>query len=132
MSSWDSDSETVRAPIMKPSRGIAREGYPFILIAFLVAAALGFFGGKLVGCVSLILPLFVLNFFRDPDRDPPQDASLVVSPADGKVISVAEVKEERYLHQAMKRICIFMNVLNVHVNRVPVSGRVKTVVYNPG
>lgn len=117
--------------IMAPSWGIAREGYPFIAIAFLIAAA-AWIGGPWAGVPALALPAFVMNFFRDPERTPPPGENLVVSPADGKVISVTEVDEGRYLHRRMKRVCVFMNVFNVHVNRVPVSGRVKTIRYNPG
>lgn len=125
------DAESLQ-PIMAPSKGIAREGYPFIAIAFLVAAGFAWIGGPWLGLPALVLPAFVMNFFRDPERVPPADESLVVSPADGKVLSVAEVDEGRYLNCRMKRICIFMNVFNVHVNRIPVSGRVKDVRYNLG
>lgn len=117
--------------IMAPSKGIAREGTPFIAIAFLIAAGAIWIGGPW-SLPALILPAFVLNFFRDPERTPPAGEDLVVSPADGKVLSVTEVDEGRYLHRRMKRVCVFMNVFNVHVNRVPVSGQVKVVRYNPG
>ncbi len=121
-----------KEPIMRPSIGIAREGYPFIAIAFLIAAAVAWLAGPIAGAALLLLPAFVLNFFRDPERTPPEGEDLVVSPADGKVISIAEVDESRYLNRRMKRVCVFMNVFNVHVNRVPVSGCVKEVRYNPG
>lgn len=117
---------------MPASHGIAREGYPFLVGAFLISAAAFFFGGPTAGYVSILLPLFVANFFRDPERTTPDGADLVVSPADGKVLSIGEVEEGRYLNRRLKRICIFMSVMNVHVNRVPLSGRVKSVRYNPG
>jgi phosphatidylserine decarboxylase len=112
--------------------GIAREGIPFILLALALTAVAFLLAGPVAGAVSLLFPAFVTNFFRDPERTPPAGEDLVVSPADGKVISVAEVDEGRYLNRRMKRICVFMNVFNVHVNRVPVSGRVEAVRYNPG
>lgn len=119
-------------PVMPASFGIAREGYPFIAIAFFIAALAAWLGGPWVGVPALVIPGFVLNFFRDPERIPPEGDNLVISPADGKVISVEEVDEARYLSRRMKRVCVFMNVFNVHVNRVPVSGRVQQVRYNPG
>jgi len=122
----------IKEPIMAPSKGIAREGYPFIAVAFLIAAGVAWVGGPIAGAVSLALLAFVLNFFRDPERMPPAGEDLVVSPADGKVISIAEVDEGRYVNRRMKRICVFMNVFNVHVNRIPVAGRIKEVRYNPG
>lgn len=121
-----------KTDIMAPSWGIAREGFPFIAIAFLIAAAAAWIGGPWAGIPALVVPAFVMNFFRDPERAPPAGEDLVVSPADGKVLSVAEVDEGRYLNRRMKRVCVFMNVFNVHVNRIPVSGRVKAVRYNPG
>lgn len=126
------NSETVKAPIMRPGVVVAREGIPFILIALAIAALVFVFAGVIAGAVSLLLPAFVTNFFRDPEREPPSGEDLVVSPADGKVLSIAEVDENRFLNRRMKRVCVFMNVFNVHVNRVPVSGKILAVKYNPG
>lgn len=131
--SWsDSNTETVKAPIMRTGFLVAREGIPFILIALVIAALIFVFAGPIAGAVALALPAFVTNFFRDPEREPPSGEDLIVSPADGKVISIAEVDEGRYLNRKMKRVCVFMNVFNVHVNRVPVSGKIVSVRYNPG
>ncbi len=121
--------------VMPPSKGVAREGYPFIAVAIALSILLWLVAGWVAGAVSLILPVFVTSFFRDPHRVPacdPQDASILVSPADGRVLSVAEVSEDRFLNHRMLRVCIFMSVFNVHVNRVPCSGRVKTIHYLPG
>jgi len=131
--SWlDSNTETVKAPIMRTGFLVAREGVPFILIALAIAALVFLFAGPVAGAVSLLLPAFVTNFFRDPEREPPSGEDLIVSPADGKVISIQEVDEARYLNKRMKRVCVFMNVFNVHVNRVPISGKINQVRYNPG
>lgn len=129
MSSSDQPSQS---SIMPASHGIAREGYPFLIAALVISTVAFLFGGPVAGSVSAVIPLFVANFFRDPERTTPEGGDLVVSPADGKVLSIGEVEEGRYLNRRMKRICIFMSVTNVHVNRVPVSGRVKGVRYNPG
>jgi phosphatidylserine decarboxylase len=132
MSLSEADTGAPDAPVMRGGMGIAREGIPFILLALALSAVAFMLAGPVAGAVSVLLPAFVTNFFRDPERTPPAGENLVVSPADGKVISVAEVDEARYLNRRMKRICVFMNVFNVHVNRVPVSGRVEAVRYNAG
>jgi phosphatidylserine decarboxylase len=111
---------------------VAAEGWPFILPLAIVTALLFSIGWKNTAVVSLLLTLFVLYFFRDPERTVPQDAGAVVSPADGKVIVVKDIFEPTYLKQEVKQISIFLSVFNVHVNRFPISGTVETVKYNPG
>lgn len=111
---------------------VAREGYPFILAALFCIIVVWAVG--LVWLEVLLVPLgiFVVAFFRDPERETPADKSAIVSPADGKVIKVEEIKDDKFLKAEALRICIFMNVFNVHVNRVPAAGRVVDVIYNPG
>lgn len=117
----------------------AREGYPFILIAFAMAAA-GYAAALarrswplwLLAFVLTLLLLWVAYFFRDPERTGERGPDLVISPADGRVIEVVEVDEPAFLQGRAIRISVFMNVLNVHVNRYPVAGRVAYVHYNPG
>ncbi len=118
--------------VMPPSRFIAREGYPFVLVGFGIAVILWLFFGITAGLISLSLPLAIALFFRDPERVPPEDESLVVSPADGRVLSIEEFDDKRYLKRRVKRVCIFLSIFNVHVNRIPWSGRIKEVRYNPG
>lgn len=86
-----------------------------------------------IGCAVLLL-LFVVFFFRDPDRQPPRDASrLVLAPADGKVVEVVEVDyEPLYLQGPARRVSIFLSPLDVHVNRVPAEGVIEWVRYVPG
>jgi phosphatidylserine decarboxylase len=74
--------------------------------------------------VSGGLLLFTLWFFRDPERKPPADSSLVSSPADGTVTLVDEVEEEQFFKRRMKRVSIFLSVFDVHVNRTPIAGEV--------
>lgn len=76
--------------------------------------------------------LFTLNFFRDPERKTPAVEGAVVSPADGKVLSISEVDEPEYLQGRAKQVCIFMSPLNVHVNRYPISGRIDYYRYIEG
>ena len=110
----------------------APEGYPFIIFFGLVTIAAAFFGGGFYAVPPLVITLFMFHFFRDPDRDVPDDKGVFVSPADGRVILVRDVHEPKYLHAEAKEISIFMSPMNVHVNRSPCDGRVKTVKHNEG
>jgi phosphatidylserine decarboxylase len=117
----------------------AREGLLFIAIAAVVAAGgFGFaitrrsWGLWLAAFVLLLLALWVAYFFRDPERTGERGPSLVVSPADGKLIMITEVEEPTFVQGRAIRLSIFMNVFNVHVNRYPVAGVVKYVHYNKG
>jgi len=117
---------------------IAPEGWPFIWISLALTAALAVVWRAWPGwtlalpCLAGLLTIWVVVFFRDPERAGPRGDRLVISPADGRVISVAQVEEPMYLVERSTRVSIFMNVVNVHVNRFPVSGEVDIVHYNPG
>ena len=117
----------------------AREGLIFIAIAALLTA--GAFALAvtrrswslwLVAIVLLLLALWVAYFFRDPERSGERGSSLVVSPADGKLIMITEVDEPNFVRGRATRLSIFMNVFNVHVNRYPVDGAITYVHYNEG
>jgi phosphatidylserine decarboxylase len=117
----------------------AREGYPFIGIAtvlavaaFALALARRSWSLWLLAVVITILALWVAYFFRDPERSGERGANIVVAPADGKLIMIAEVDEPSFIGGRATRLSIFMNVFNVHVNRYPVDGTVEYVHYNPG
>jgi phosphatidylserine decarboxylase len=117
----------------------AREGLIFIGIAMLLAAVAVTAAVMwrswplwLVAFVLMILALWVAYFFRDPERSGERGGTLVIAPADGRVVMITEVDEPAFLHGKALRISIFMNVFNVHVNRYPVSGTVRFVHYNPG
>jgi phosphatidylserine decarboxylase len=117
----------------------AREGLLFIAIAAVVAAgAFGFaisrrlWGLWLAAFVLLLLALWIAYFFRDPERTGDRGPSLVVSPADGKLVMITDVSEPSFIQGRAIRLSIFMNVFNVHVNRYPVDGVVKYVHYNKG
>lgn len=117
----------------------AREGLLFIAIAAVIAAgAFGFaisrrsWGLWLAAFVLLLLALWVAYFFRDPERTGERGPSLVVSPADGKLIMITEVDEPSFIQGRAIRLSIFMNVFNVHVNRYPVDGVVAYIHYNKG
>jgi phosphatidylserine decarboxylase len=117
---------------------IAREGYPFIAYAaalslFLVFCAVGLHSLVLAvpAAIMTLLTIFVVSFFRNPERTPSGDENTIVAPADGTVIVVERVPETPLGCEALK-ISIFMSVFNVHVNRAPLSGKVIDVVYNRG
>jgi len=111
---------------------VAAEGWPFILPLAAVTVLCFLFGWKHMGYVAFALFLFVLFFFRDPERTISEGKGIVVSPADGKVIVIKDIYEPDYLKQDVKQISIFLSVFNVHVNRTPIGGTVETVKYNPG
>jgi phosphatidylserine decarboxylase len=121
---------------------IAREGYPFIAGAMVLALALYALsfalppalltGARAVAIVSLVFALFCTWFFRDPERRSAADSRALLSPADGTVIDIREVQEPLYLKTMVKRVSIFMSVFSVHVNRAPMKGMIDFVHYNPG
>ncbi len=105
---------------------IAREGIPFVTLALLfLLLCLALFRGW--GLVSVLLPAFVLNFFRNPRRSVPEGKDLILSPADGKI-----VKSEQDPGTGRWKVGIFMNVFDVHLNRIPVTGTVESIEYIPG
>jgi phosphatidylserine decarboxylase len=111
---------------------VASEGWPFILPMAAATALCFALGWRYPAGVLLALTLFVLYFFRDPERVVPEGRGLVVSPADGRVIVIKDVFEPDYLKQDVKQVSIFLSVFNVHVNRAPCEGSVELVKYNPG
>lgn len=117
--------------MLKPSVGIALEGLPYIIISAFVTLLCAILEWWFPTLVMLGLTLFIGHFFRDPERVGPEDAEAVSSPADGKIIKVT--REEDPVSGEMRQvIAIFMNVFNVHVNRMPVSGKIETIRYIPG
>jgi phosphatidylserine decarboxylase len=113
---------------------IHTEGYKFLVIAGFVTIILLSFSGFL-GVIGLLLTVWVYYFFRDPERVIIGDDNYLVSPADGEVIKVEEAngpKEVGLENKKLKKISIFMNVFDCHVNRVPCSGTVEEILYKPG
>lgn len=118
---------------------IAKEGYVTIIIVFIFSLLMAFtasFGPIwLQYSVYLILVVFcglILFFFRDPERDSPDDDKLILSPADGRVVLIQEVEEDEYMDGKVTQVSIFLSPLDVHVNRVPFSGNLEYVKYYPG
>ena len=110
---------------------IAREGWPFLAIAAVVAAVLSVLGFIVLAFLAWVAFAFILQFFRDPARTIPQGANSVLSPADGRIV-VVETTRDPYLERDALKISVFMNVFNVHSNRSPVDGTVVNRWYHPG
>ena len=118
----------IKRPFIHP------EGWKFAAIFFVISMAALMLWVPLAS-IGFLLTLFTLWFFRDPERNTPQDSNLIISSADGKVCLIDEAcppEEISMDAQKMKRICVFMNVFNVHVNRSPVPGAVEDIVYKKG
>lgn len=103
---------------------VAREGWPFIAIGWVVQLALAYLAPWYLAVIWLPVAIWVVAFFRDPLRQGPRGPQLIIAPADGEVVSVIPMHEPRVINGQAMRISIFMNVFSVHVNRYPASGTV--------
>lgn len=119
-------------PGKKPIVPIAVPGYYFIFAAGFATVVFALAGTVLLSAICVVITLFICWFFRDPERVVPMDQGAVVSPADGKVIIVERLKEDPFTREDCIKISIFMNVFNVHVNRIPHEGKVTNISYFPG
>ena len=113
---------------------IHAEGYKFLVIAGIITIVFYIFSNFL-GLIGLVLTIWVYYFFRDPERVIIDDDNYLVSPADGEVIKVEEVdgpKELGLENKKFKKIIVFMNVFDCHVNRTPCAGKIEEILYKPG
>jgi len=110
---------------------IAREGWPFLAIALGASLGTHFLLGAAWALPFWLASIFVLQFFRDPPREVPDDAAAVLSPADGRIVAVEKARDP-YLDRDALKISVFMNVFNVHSNRSPVDGTVRQRWYHAG
>ncbi len=113
---------------------IRREVIPFIGIAMALAFGMGSFLNAPLPSMGLFLigTAYLLFFFRDPERTPPHDPTAILSGADGRILSVTRLMENKYLNTQCVRISIFLSIFDVHVNRAPMSGHSKFVGFFPG
>ena len=114
-----------------PHPFFAREGWPFIIGAVVIAALVNILASLIWAVPFWLIAFFVLQFFRDPPRVVPQKANAVLSPADGSIVAVERVQDP-YLKRDAIKVSVFMNVFNVHSNRSPVDGQVRDEWYFPG
>ncbi len=113
---------------------IHKAGYPFIIAFMLVTVGLFLLWNPL-GWIGSILTFWCAYFFRDPDRIVPEKAGLIISPADGVVHKIEEVAPPSDLNmgdEPLTRISVFLNVFNVHINRIPIAGKITALHYHPG
>ena len=110
---------------------IVSDGYRFIIPLAVITVALALSPLIWLAGISGLLLLFVLNFFRDPERTIPNEEGVIVSPGDGKVVEIIEEKDP-LLDEPYRRISIFLNIFNVHVQRTPIGGRIERIQYNKG
>jgi phosphatidylserine decarboxylase len=108
----------------------------FLILLVIIIGAFTFFEAGMVRSIVLIIVivvgLFTLNFFRDPNRITPNEPNIIVSPADGKVVQIIRFKEDEFLHCNAIQVSIFMSPLDVHVNRFPISGTIRLFRHIPG
>ena len=113
---------------------IHTEGYKFIVISVFVTLFFLFFS-KLLGAIGILISIWMYYFFRDPERISINDENYLVSPADGLITQVTEVngpKELQLENKKFKRVSIFMNIFDCHVNRIPCSGKINDIFYISG
>ena len=117
--------------MMYPHPIIAKEGWPYLALVGIIALLVHYLGGLVWSWPLWIIFIFVLQFFRDPQRIPALGRDLVLSPADGRIVVVAKATDPYAGREALK-ISVFMNVFNVHSNRSSVNGLVREIQYFPG
>ena len=111
---------------------VAKEGWPFILGFWALLAAFWFLHWTIAFWVWLPVAIWVIAFFRDPERTGERGPNVVIAPADGLVVSIVDIDEPTYHKERVQRVAIFMNVFDVHVNRYPMDGTVEYRHYVPG
>jgi phosphatidylserine decarboxylase len=117
---------------MKHDSVIAHEGYPFIIFSLVVTVFVAFFGISWLIILFAFITFFIIWFFRNPERYFQEEEKVLISPADGKVIKIEDVEVNGTVSGRFKKISIFMNVFNVHVNRAVYSGKIETINYLEG
>ena len=116
----------------RPRIPLALEGFPFIGFSAFITLITAILGYEFLAWPFLFLTTFILAFFRDPERMSPAPADALLSPADGKIIIIEEQFDDNYLQQKVIKVSIFMNIFNVHVNRIPINGAIEDIRYTPG
>lgn len=111
---------------------VAKEGFPFILVFVVLTIGSVLLGLLPAAQILFFLTVFVVYFFRDPERTIPNEAKVVVSPADGKIVQIRDLPAGEALDEPAVQVSVFMSVFNVHVNRSPFEAKVLRTVYNPG
>ena len=117
---------------MKHDNIIAHEGYPFIVFSLVITIFIAFLSIGWLAILFVFITFFIVWFFRNPERYFQEEEKVLISPADGKVIKIEDVEVNGTISGRFKKISIFMNVFNVHVNRAAYSGKIETINYLEG
>jgi phosphatidylserine decarboxylase len=118
--------------VTRESSPVRRERLPFLIGVIALTVAAAFTQIFWLTVLTALLALQTIWFFRDPRRIIPDGDELIVSPADGKIVEVSEAKEERFLKDRAVKVSIFLNLFDVHVNRIPCTGRIRGIHYQAG
>jgi phosphatidylserine decarboxylase len=112
---------------------LAREGFPFVYVGCALILLFSYLGLFFAGLLATITTLFVIFFFRDPDRKNDVEQNAVLTPADGKILEVRHFQDtDNPLGEPFVKVSIFMSIFNVHVNRIPIGGIIEKITYRPG
>lgn len=112
---------------------VAREGIPFVVVPLVISVSAWWFSYPWISLVFLLISLAIAAFFRNPERIPPSEERIVVSPADGRVVEIVRDATFEYIpDESLTKVSIFMSIFNVHVNRAPITGRVQKIAYRSG
>ena len=106
------------------------------IISFILISLSFFINSNLIKSVLIIIALIfialTLNFFRDPERTTPTKDNIIIAPADGKIILIKDIYDDKFINGKAKQVSIFMSIFDVHVNRIPVSGKIAYLKYHQG
>lgn len=125
------NSSLIKGEIIMHKFPISKEGFPYIII-LLILTAFTYYFNKVFSIFPLFLTLFVMFFFRNPNRKIIKDSKNILSPADGTVMEVKEIYEDSFLKSKAIKVSIFLSLFNVHVNKSPIDGVIKYCHYRPG
>jgi phosphatidylserine decarboxylase len=117
---------------MKHDSVIARGGYPFIVLSLVTTVFIAFFGIGWLTILFAFFTFFIIWFFRNPERYFQEEEKVLISPADGRIIKIEDVEIDGTISGKFKKVSIFMNVFNVHVNRAPYAGEIEAINYHEG
>jgi len=117
---------------MKHDSIIARGGYPFIILSLVTTVFIAFFGIGWLTILFTFITFFITWFFRNPERYFQEEEKVLISPADGRIIKIEDVEVNGTISGKFKKISIFMNIFNVHVNRAPYAGEIEAINYHEG
>ncbi|MBQ0066597.1 MAG: phosphatidylserine decarboxylase family protein [Phascolarctobacterium sp.] len=111
---------------------IVKDSYPFILAGVIASIFAFFIWGLTWAVIPILLTLYFIYFFRNPNRPLPNDSDVIYSAADGRVMAIEDIYDDEYLNEPAIKITVFLSVFNVHVNRSPMAGEIKYQRYNVG